>query len=233
MCIPRRIPRLLSPWGAALTIAVPLPPRAPVSVAVVAWAALLAGPCLTDGQGPSPLRCPVEPVNGRLGLPGVGHLDKAKASRPAGLAIGDDPGALDNALCFEQLAQLFFGRGKHQICDVDVHSVLSQGTCLSCLVILVPTGGLPTARVVSLRASRVVARCCTGRRLRYGGGARIAPCQRSHAHGGRGYQGQSAWRRRGIAGLCPASHASSHVTVAAGGLERRCGVAAVCCVSRV
>jgi len=43
-------------------------------------ASVLAGPCLIHGQLPSAYGCPVELLNGRLGLALVGHLDKAKAA---------------------------------------------------------------------------------------------------------------------------------------------------------
>src|SRR5215475_14852999 len=115
--------RCTSPYGAA----VPLPPRASWAAPVVARAALLAGPCFTDGQG-SPVEWRlVEGRHGRLGLGGVGHLDKAKAPGPAGDAISDDPDAFDGAIGLEELAEFVFGRAIRQIRDVNVHS------CSSCL----------------------------------------------------------------------------------------------------
>src|SRR5262249_51229431 len=89
---------------------------------------------LRDGQRPSPDRRPMEPVNGLLGLGSVGHLDKAKAARPARVPIRDDPGALNNAIGLEQLAQLFFGRRIRQIRDVDTHGLtpvaLAKEVCI-------------------------------------------------------------------------------------------------------
>src|SRR5262247_1512624 len=91
------LPRFTSPYGAA----VPLPPRASWAAPVVARAALLAGPGLTDGQCSSPLRRAMEPGNGGLGCRGVGHLDKAEAPGTAGLAIGHNPDAVHGAVGIE------------------------------------------------------------------------------------------------------------------------------------
>src|SRR5262249_25703008 len=108
-----------------------LPPWAPASISIVSRASLLARACLIDRQGPSPECRPVEPSNCRTGLGGVWHLDKAKASRAAGLAIGDDPDALDAAIRLEQLAQLFFGGRIRKIRDINVHEFFPSWSYLS------------------------------------------------------------------------------------------------------
>src|SRR5438067_2205295 len=71
------------------------------------WASLLPLTCLIDGQGSPPERRPIEPVDRRLGLGGVGHLDKAKAPRPAGVAVRGDLDAGDLPIGVKELRQLF------------------------------------------------------------------------------------------------------------------------------
>jgi hypothetical protein len=45
----------------------------------------------------------MKPVDRGLSLCGVGHLDKTKATRAAGVAVRHDLGAVDNAIRFKQL----------------------------------------------------------------------------------------------------------------------------------
>src|SRR5215510_5329036 len=90
--------RSAAPGTRARSAAVRLPPRASWAAPVVARAALLAGPGLTDGQCSSPLRRAMEPGNGGFGFRGVGHLDKAKAPRAAGHAIPKNLDLLHGAI---------------------------------------------------------------------------------------------------------------------------------------
>src|SRR5690242_645668 len=96
----------------------PCPPagRLPVSSPPrPSWPSLpLPLACLADRQRPSSEQCPVERGNRRLGLGGVGHLDKAKAPRPARLSISEDLNAVDNTVRVKELRQVFFrGRPVH------------------------------------------------------------------------------------------------------------------------
>src|SRR5438067_11725814 len=112
-----------------------------------AWASLLpSSPWLSpllslagliDRQRPSPQHLPVQPVNRGLCLGDMGHLDKAKAARTPGVAIRDNPDALDDAVRCKQLVQLVFRRCPRQITDKNLHgslllcSSLSSTPCLS------------------------------------------------------------------------------------------------------
>src|SRR5262249_48971836 len=97
-----RVGRRFSPWT-------------PASLSV------LAGLGLTDGQRPSAMRHAVEVRDGLLGFRLVRHLDKAKASRAPGVAIGNDLDALHRAIGFEQLRNVRFGGLPEQIADKKVH----------------------------------------------------------------------------------------------------------------
>src|SRR6516162_1056061 len=110
--------------GVELSAALPLPPRALASIPIVARTSLLSRACLIDGQHPSPQRRPMKPVDRGLSLSGVGHLDKTKAPRAAGVAVRHDLGAVDDAIRFEQLTQLFFRRRKGNVSDKDTHGSL-------------------------------------------------------------------------------------------------------------
>src|SRR5437867_1593631 len=58
--------------------------------------------------------------NGRVGLGSIGHLHKPEATRPTGLAIGDDFSRVYRAVRFKGLPQVVRGCGKRQISHVDV-----------------------------------------------------------------------------------------------------------------
>ena len=62
----------------------------------------------------------MQPIDRRLGLGRVRHLDKAKAAGTAGVAIGRYPCLLDGAKGCEQLRQLVFGRCPSKIADKDI-----------------------------------------------------------------------------------------------------------------
>src|SRR5262245_62842724 len=97
----------ISPCCSTLSAVMPLPPRASPSISIMLrapWAA----PGFTDGQRPSPQRRAVEVRNGRPGLGGVGHVDKAKAPRQARVPIGHHADAHDLAIGVKELRQLFF-----------------------------------------------------------------------------------------------------------------------------
>src|SRR5712691_8601548 len=69
-----------------------LPPQAPWTLPLFPWVRL------SDGQGPSPERRPLQAGQRGLGLARVGHLDKAKAPRAAGRPALHDPDAVDGPI---------------------------------------------------------------------------------------------------------------------------------------
>ena len=77
-----------------------LPPWPPWSPAIFPWA------CLVHGQLPSAYGCPMQFSDGLLGLGIVGHLDKAKAARTAGLAVLNDRRRLDSTDTGEQILEV-------------------------------------------------------------------------------------------------------------------------------
>src|SRR5262245_33371368 len=123
--------RSAAPGTRASSAAVRLPPRASWAAPVVARAALLAGPGLSDGQGPSPLRRAMEPGNGGLGFCVVRHLDKAKASGASGLALPQNLDSVHGAIGGEELLEVVFSGLPIQITDKDRHaSVLRVRWCV-------------------------------------------------------------------------------------------------------
>ena len=61
----------------------------------------------------------MQPLNGGLGLGVVEHLNKAKASRTAGLPILEDLHTLDVAIRFEELPEVVFRGRQREIPDKD------------------------------------------------------------------------------------------------------------------
>src|SRR5437879_5600715 len=112
----------------------PLLPRAPL----LAWAPwptpLLALMCLIDRQLPSAQRRPVEPVDGRLGLGRVEHLDEAEAPRPASVSIGVDLDARDLSVRVKALREFFFRGPPIQIADENPHGHFLRSTSITCPV---------------------------------------------------------------------------------------------------
>src|SRR5216683_928042 len=95
----------------------PLPPRPPLLSWALGARALLALAGLTDIDGPAPEHRPIEPIDRRLGLGGVWHLDKAKAAGAAGLPLRYEVDVLHLAIHFEELAHLFAGGRIRQTAD--------------------------------------------------------------------------------------------------------------------
>src|SRR6185436_17848412 len=83
----------------------------------------LSWPCLIHRQGPSPDGCPVQLLDGRLGLGIVGHLDKAKAPRTAGLAIRGNSSLRDGAKRLKELREVVFRGRKREIADKDIYAL--------------------------------------------------------------------------------------------------------------
>src|SRR5262245_60065549 len=74
-------------------------------------------------------------MEGRLGLSRIGHLDEAKASRASRHSVCNNLGAIDDAIGFEELAQLFVRGPPSQIPDKDTHrSSFSARVALRCKV---------------------------------------------------------------------------------------------------
>lgn len=77
----------------------------------------------------------VEGIDGRLGLPVVGHLDEPEPAGTAGLAIHHNAGARDRSILREHLLEFRFRGGKRQVSDVNV----CHGQILGPIVLTQPT----------------------------------------------------------------------------------------------
>src|SRR4029450_10654597 len=104
-----------SPWPLGL------PPRAPASISIVSWAALLARTGLTDGQEPSLQWCPVERRDGHVGFGRIGHVHERKAAGSPGLPLRRDLDAIDDAVRFEEQCEVLFRGGKRDVPDKNTH----------------------------------------------------------------------------------------------------------------
>jgi hypothetical protein len=93
----------------AATIAATTTVAATATVATTAAGALFARAGLVDIDAPPFDICPIERLNGSLGLALGGHLDKAKAARLLGHLVLDDRGRADFAVGFKGSAQIILG----------------------------------------------------------------------------------------------------------------------------
>jgi hypothetical protein len=66
----------------------------------------------------------LEPRNGGLGRAALGHLHEAKASRAAGVPVGNDVNLLDLAIRLKELAQVSLSGAKRHIADINIHETI-------------------------------------------------------------------------------------------------------------
>src|SRR5262249_32041337 len=109
--------------GAAATAVSGLPARL---ARLTVW---FPRPRFVDGEGTASDLRAVEGVNGTLRRGAVRHLDKAKTSRAAGLAVGHNSDALDRAIRLKELAEVLLRRGKRQVAHKDIQvSIMGPAT---------------------------------------------------------------------------------------------------------
>src|SRR5262249_7302094 len=82
--------------------------------------AVLARPCLVDGQGTAAVRSAVERVDRGLCLVVVGHLHKPEASTPTTELVDDHLATRHRPVGLEQLHEVVAGGVVGQVADVDV-----------------------------------------------------------------------------------------------------------------
>src|SRR5579862_4898218 len=97
-----------------------LRPAAAAAAVATAAAALLG---LVDPQRPSAQVLAIEVLDGARGIR-ARHLDEPEATRPAGVAVGDEAYGLDGAVLRKQLADLGVSGGKRQVAHIDLRHAI-------------------------------------------------------------------------------------------------------------
>src|ERR1700739_2139337 len=97
----------------------PLAPRG--SLPPPGLAAALLG--LVDPQRASTQLLAIQVLDGARRV-GARHLDEPEATRPAGVAVGDEAYGLDGAVLSEQLADLGVSGGERQVAHIDLRHAI-------------------------------------------------------------------------------------------------------------
>ena len=66
----------------------------------------------------------VQRGNGGIRLGVIRHLDKSKAARAAGIAVGYHGGAFDRAVRLEELTQFILGKAEREVANEDFFHVI-------------------------------------------------------------------------------------------------------------
>lgn len=114
---------------AATAAAVPIATAATTTTAASSSRAFLS---LIDAERAAAHVLAIEVLDSARGI-GAGHLHKAEAAWPAGLAIGDEAHRFHGSMLAKQVAHFAFSGGKRQVADVDFRhdgiKLLQAGTC--------------------------------------------------------------------------------------------------------
>ena len=89
--------------------------------------ARFAGLRFVDREGTARKLFALEPLNGRFGRLGLGHLDEPKAFGTARVAVGNDIDLVHRAIRLKKLAEILLSGGIRQIANKDIHGVFPMG----------------------------------------------------------------------------------------------------------